>query len=322
MTTSESFRALRRANPRTSPEFAQSVEAAAHAVRDRLAAPENREAPPPAGPRRRLAALALAGAILAAAAAAALLATESTTRGPGVENATAAVRRAATATAASARRSGTAIVRITHDGRLWAGTTIRWHGGDLAVENDAPHRSRRPGGGLLLVNGTLYGFEAGDGGWVVLGSPASIDPDSGTTPAEYLAAVREDAGGTTLRRIADGLSNPTTSRGDDGSTVYGGAVPAGLIARETGFKEGRRIRVLPFGYVAHDEAYDPRAPVDVALTVGPDGAIRELAATWGPNAAWSYTVSYSNLGSTPAPTAPANARPFPDRTPGRARTSG
>ncbi|NUT56535.1 MAG: hypothetical protein HOQ03_11220 [Thermoleophilia bacterium] len=29
----------------------------------------------------------------------------------------------------------------------------------------------------------------------------SIDPGSGTTPAEYLVAVREDVGGATLRRL-------------------------------------------------------------------------------------------------------------------------
>jgi hypothetical protein len=40
--------------------------------------------------------------------------------GPGVANAAAAVRKAATVTAASAERSGTAVVRITHNGRALA----------------------------------------------------------------------------------------------------------------------------------------------------------------------------------------------------------
>ena len=63
----------------------------------------------------------------------------------------------------------------------------------------------------------------------------------------------------TLRRITGGMNGLTTRRLDDGSTVYSGTVAAGLIARETGFKEGQPIRVLPFGYVAHDEAADPRS---------------------------------------------------------------
>ena len=144
-----------------------------------------------------------------------------------------------------------------------------------------------------------------EGGWVGIGSPESIDPDSGTTPDEYLAAVREDVGGATLRRITNGMTGLTTRTLADGSTVYSGAVAAGLIARETGFKEGEAIRVLPFGYVAHDQAADPANRLQTAVTVGPEGVVREIAVTWG---TWTYTVTYSRLGATAAPKAPANAR--------------
>jgi hypothetical protein len=72
--------------------------------------------------------------------------------------------------------------------------------------------------------------------------------------------VQEDTGGATLRRITDAMTGLTTRQLGDGSTVYSGAVAAGLIARKLGFKEGRSIRVLPFGFVAHDEAADPAAP--------------------------------------------------------------
>ena len=155
----------------------------------------------------------------------------------------------------------------------------------------------------------MYGIDPEDGGWVEMGSPKSVDPDSGTTPGEYLAAVREDAGGVTLRRITEGMSGLTASPLDDGGTVYSGAVAAGLIARESGFKEGQAIRVLPFGYVAHDEAADPAALLNAAVTVGEDGIVREIAVAWG-RLGWTYTVSYSGLGTTSAPAAPANARPL------------
>jgi hypothetical protein len=316
MTTSESFRALRRANPRAKEGFAQSVEAAAYAVRGQLAgaggasqAPRIRQS----GRRRRLVGVSAVGALLTTAAVVVALATiESPTGGPGVENATAAVRTAAKVTAASAERSGTAVVRITQDGRAWAGITIRWNGDDLALSRSTPRRHGRAGTELLVVDGTMYGIDPGRGDWVALGPPESIDPDSGTTPAEYLAAVREDVGGVTLRRIADGLTGLTASR-LDGSTVYSGKVAAGRIARETGFKEGQAIRVLPLGFVAHDEAADPAALLDTAVTVGADGIVRKIAVSWGP--AWTYTVTYSGLGATSPPTAPKNARPFPDRSP-------
>jgi hypothetical protein len=313
MNTSDSIQALRRANPRAKAGFTQSVEAADEAVRGQIVTTSPVPRARRSHQRGRLVRVSAAGASLAAAAAlAALLTVGSPDGGPGVESAAAAVKRAATVTAASAERSGTAVVRITHNGELWAGTTVRWHDGDLGVSRSTPRRQRKAGGELLLVDGMLYGVDPGvDGGWIMLGSPASIDPDSGTTPDEYLAAVREDIGGATLSRIAGGVSGLTTTQRDDGTTVYAGTVGAGEIARETGFKEGQPIRVLPFGYVAHDEAANAAALLDAAVTVGADGIVRQIAVSWGTgSSAWTYTVTYSDLGATPPLAAPANARPL------------
>jgi hypothetical protein len=313
MSTSESFRALHRANPRHDATFAESVERLAGDVRPRVAT--STDVVPGSRPRRRLIGASTAAAAVAVAGVAAYLTIGSPGGSPGgVENASAAVQRAATVTAASAEQSGTADVRMTRNGEVWAGKTVRWNGGDLTVSSDLTDWPRRPGAQLMLVDGVLYGVDPGvEGGWIDMGSPSSIDPDSGTTPAEYLAAVREDIGGTTLRRFTRGMTGLTMTRLAGGSTVYRGTVPAGAIARETGFKEGQHIRVLPWGYVAHDEAENPAALLDTAVTVGPDGVVREIVVTWAP--AWRYSVTYSNLGTTPAPAAPANAQPFPDRTP-------
>jgi hypothetical protein len=98
-------------------------------------------------------------------------------------------------------------------------------------------------------------------------------------------------------------SRPVGSRTVPPSTA--GSVPGRVIARETGFKEGQAIRVLPFGYVAHDEAADPASPLHIALTVGADDVVRQVAVGWG---TWTYTLSYRDLGATPAPIAPADAR--------------
>jgi hypothetical protein len=128
------------ANPRTKDGFAESVEATAEALNARLAAadvPVETGAPGrtrgrPA-PRRRLGRAAMVGTLAAAAAAVAVFLTvASPGTGPGVANAAAAVRKAATLTAAAAERSGTAVVRIDHNGELWVGTTVRWHGQDMA----------------------------------------------------------------------------------------------------------------------------------------------------------------------------------------------
>jgi hypothetical protein len=325
MDTNGSIRALRRANPRAKAGFAESVEATADALRAQIvttaadAATEAAAPGPgrgPSAPRRRLVRASTVATLAAAAAVAVFLTVGGPGTGPGVANAAAAVKKAATVTAAAAERSGTAVARIDHNGEAWAGTTVRWHGEDMAKEDmalprDVPKRPGKVGSRFLLVDGTMYGVDPDDGGWVVLGSPDSIDPDSGTTPDEYLAAVGEDVGGSTLRRITDGMTGLTTRQLDDGSTVYSGTVAAGLIAREAGFKEGESIRVLPFGYVAHDEAANPEAPLQAAVTVGAHGVVREIAVTWGSGASrWSFRVTYSGLGTTPAPTAPANAEPL------------
>jgi hypothetical protein len=300
MNTTDTLEALRRANPRHRDDFPEQVQAATETVRARLAVAE------PIDPRRRRSRLPIAGVALAAAAAVAVFVTVGTPGGgPGVESARAAIERAATVTAASADRSGIAVVRITHDGLPWAGRTIRWNGDDLESVGDFPRRESEDRGRMLVVDGMLYGTE--DGAWVEMGGVESIDPDSGTTPSETLAALREDVGGATLRRFTRGMTGLTMSRAEGGATVYRGRVPAGLIAREAGFKEGQAIRVFPFGYVAHDAAANPNAPLNTRVTVAADGIVREIAVSWG---TWTYTVTYRGLGSTPAIVAPEQARPF------------
>jgi hypothetical protein len=311
--TYESIEALRRANPRRRTDFAAAVDTAAETIQARIVVDEpavrrpRTIEPQPRRSRPRVLRLSAAAFALAAAAAATVFLTVgSVGGGHGVESAAAAIREAATVTAVSAEQSGTAVVRMTHDGQLWVLKTVRWNGENLEITDGSPG-GPSSGHPLIVVNGVMYGHDPCCEGWVEIGNVTSIDPGSGTTPTEQLAAVREDIGGTTLRRLAGAMTGLTTRRPGDGTTVYRGRVPAGQIARETGFKEGQSIRVLPFGYVAHDEAADPGNLLDTAVTVGADGVVRQIAVTWG---TWTYTVTYSALGSTPAILAPANARPL------------
>jgi hypothetical protein len=310
MNTSEGFQALRRANPRSRPGFARSVEAAGERVRAQIVYE------PAAPARRRRLRVSAAGVSLAVVA---VVAAVVTVGRPGGEAATAAVEKAGSITAVTADRSGTAYVRVTKGGEGWAGSTIRWNGADMSLVRDVSATSyRKVGDAFRLVSGTFYMLEPQ--GWVDQGSPRNIDPDSGTTPAEYLAAVHDDIGGATLTRITRAMTGLTTSHLPDGTTVYRGSVTAGQVARETGFKDGEALRVLPFGYVANDVAADGSTPLDATVTVGADGVVRELALAWG---TWRYTVTYSDLGSTEAPVAPANARDLlKERLEGRARAAG
>ena len=309
MTSDRALSLLVRENPIDEDQIPEANAPEALLLRERILleeAPREARTRPTRARRRVVGVTAATASLAAVTAVAAFVLVGYPGGGPAVENAAAAVKRAAAATAASADDSGSVVVRITHDGELWAGTTIRWHDDDVSISRDAPQRGpRKAGDELRVVDGILYGTDPVEGGWIDQGSPANIDPDSGTTPAEQLAAVREDVEGATLARLGENMTGLTTTRLADGSTVYAGTVPAGQIAREEGFKEGEHIRVFPFGYVAHGRAADPAALLDAAITVGEDGLIRELAVTWE---TWAYTVTYSDLGTTPAVVAPKNAK--------------
>jgi hypothetical protein len=330
MSRSDSLEALRRANPRREPAFTGSV-AAADSMRDRIVTSpvEVRFAAPPAarsGRHRRPRRLVLVPAALTFAVAAILAVFLVVGSSLPTRSASAAVRHAADVTSASAASSGTAVVVITNGGVAWANRTIRWYDGDVDVfDHQAPTDLAQCGEReMRVVDGTLYACDPMDRGWMDLGDPSHIDPGSGTTPGEYLAATRQDIDGTTLQRITGGMTGLTAQQTDDGSTVYRGSVPAGLIATESGFKEGEHIRVFPFGLVAHGRAADPHAGLDTAVTVNPVGVITEIAVDWGSgDSAWRYTVTYRDLGTTPAIEVPPNARSIFDlRTPGAPPTNG
>jgi hypothetical protein len=313
MNGTDSLDALRRANPRNQPGFTRMAgdltRSAGNLPLAGQDAPSRRRVRLSPHPRRRWPVIGIPAAAasgVVAVVVAAVLTAGSPTGSPTLSPA-AAMGQAATTSAQAAEQSGTVSIEVTQDGELWGARTVRWNGSDISVTHADPGRAGR--GDLLVVDGTLYGPdpETPDG-WFELGSPASIDPDSGTTPDEYLATVRADAGGDTVRRITGAMTGLTTSPGDDGSVVYRGTVPASVLAPETGTKEGVPIRVLPYGYVAHDDADNPDAPIEVRITVRADDTIGEIHASWGGGSSWSYRLRFSDLGSTPAPTAPANAR--------------
>lgn len=316
MNTSESMQALRRANPRDSAGFASSVTAAATAVRATISAADaalestgpwkgdGRRGSLRPRPRVRVAWVSLVAAATAGAAAAGFLAARAPTGGPPTTTTpaptTVTLVKAADVTGSLADQSGTAIVQIVHDGQPWAGSTVGWSGHDLSVSRDDGEEFR-------VVGGIFYAHDPD--GWLEFDNPDDFTWGEGTSPSDYLQTLNEDAGGATLQRIVASMTGQTTEHLADGATVYSGTVPAGVIARIQGHKDGQSIRVLPFGYVAHDEAADPAAPLAVQLTVSADGIIRLIRVDWGSSSStWDYTVAYSALGHTPAPVAPQNAK--------------
>ena len=251
MNTTDSLGALRRANPRHKPDCAESAVDLTRKAGHSPSRPALRRWPVVGIPAVAIVVIVVATLI-----------TVGSPVGPLVVSPAEAMQQAVIASATAAESSGTVLHEITQDRDLWVARTLRWNGSDLSIANNEPSAAGR--GDLLVVDGIMYGPdpEVVDG-WIEMGSPDSVDPHSGTTPDEYLAAITEDVGGATIQRITDQM---------------------------TGVKEGKAIRVLPFGNVAHDDANDPASLIDISLSVRPDGTFGEIHATWGGQSSWSYRL--------------------------------
>ena len=298
MSTSESFEALRRSNPRSTAGFAQSVDA----VRTQIAVTE--AAPRQPTPRRRvgLVRLAAVGVALTVAVGVAAVTVRSPGGGPGVEDAAAVVRKAATVTAAAAERSGTAVVRITHDGEPWAGIDDSLERRrPLGVTSDfAAIGAAGPGRELSARRRDALRRRRGSLGHPRR-SPANIDPgqwdDSGRVSSPRFART---SAARRLRRIR----RPRERLHDDHEALETGrrSIAARslreLVARETGFKDGEAIRVLPVRLRRPRRGRESAsALLDAALTVGADGVVREIARELGERGL--HRDSYTRLGSAP-----------------------
>ena len=136
------------------------------------------------------------------------------------------------------RRFRHRVDRDDRDGLPWAAKTVLWNGADLSVTDDAPSlRAARANCAWSPARCTHRDPET-PGAWGELGSPDSIDPGSGTTPDDYLKRSRADVGGVTLRRITESMTGLSTARTETVARSTPAPVPAGVLAPETGLKEG------------------------------------------------------------------------------------
>ena len=212
MTPTHSLDALRRANPCHRPDFAENIgdltrKAATLTSLETSETTESR-GPSPKPAFRRWPAIGIPAVATVVALVVTFIAVGSPV-GPLAVSPAEAMQQAVIASASAAESSGTVVLEITQNGDLWVGRTLRWNGTDLSI---SPNETSPAGkGGLLVVDGIMYGPnpEVADG-WIEMGSPDSVDPDSGTTPGEYLAAIGEDVGGATMQRITGEMTDVTT----------------------------------------------------------------------------------------------------------------
>ena len=320
----ESLEALRQSDPRVAAAFSARVTAhqglkaeimATEPTRER----EGRRVTSPVRSRRRVLGLSAAGAaVVIAGAVTAILLVTGGNAGLTVSPASAAeaVKKAAVATSAAAQ-SGVISTVLLIDGEAQVGNTISWNGDDLAlmVQNDEQRQLRYVGGLYYETYGYSGGIEPGDaahlGEWVHCtdydnggGADPGLFAVETPSPSQWLTAARTDLAGDGLVAVVSGAGGYTRSDSADGSVTYSGTTTVAAIQSQDWSLNG-----LPIASRPSFKVLDTNTPVVMRVTVGSDGLIRELKLDWtldlpGEASVWSYTTTYSELGSASAIVAP------------------
>ena len=239
-------------------------------------------------------------------------------------SASAAARRALAATAAAP--SGTMTTTVVHAGVSKTVEAARWNGHDIAYSPD-----EGPVPQLLLVGGGMY-VQTSDGSWLHYANAADVPPK----PLGGLAQLAQnDIAATAPQQIlalATGVQKTTQS---DGSTLYTGTIPASrldpaLITGDdaiTNMIVGAQKRtdgMVGVGKATEQTPGTPCCQEDLALqmSVGSDGLVEQVSVTFQQqnassaalDGAYTWSITYGQLGSTPPIAAPPSATDVPPGT--------
>jgi hypothetical protein len=259
-------------------------------------------------------------AVLAAAITAIVLGLTVSAASPS--SASAAARRALAATAAAP--SGTMTTTVLHAGVTDTIDAARWHGSDIAFS---------PGPGpipqLLLIGGGLY-VQTSDGTWLHYANASNVEPKP-LGGLEQLA--QDDIAGSTPQQIVALATHVQKTAQPDGTTVYTGTIPnssldPGILTGNdavTNMILGAQKRTAMMFGAGPNEGDTPggrQNDLQLRMSVGGDGLVRQVSVTFqqagtgSPAVDGSYTwsVTYSRLGSTPPITAPTSSTDVPPGT--------
>jgi hypothetical protein len=235
-------------------------------------------------------------------------------------SASAAARRALAATAAAS--SGTMTTTVLHAGVTHTVDAARWNGGDIAFS---------PGPGpipqLLLIGGGMY-VQTSDGTWLHYANASDVGPK----PLGGLAQLAQDnIAATTPQQILALATHVQKTAQPDGTTVYTGTIPNSSLDPATvpgndaitNMILGAQKRTnMMFGAGKGDAPGGQQTDLQLQMSVGGDGLVNQVsvafqqAGTGSPAVDGSYTwsVTYSQLGSTPPISAPSSSTEVPPGT--------
>jgi hypothetical protein len=259
-------------------------------------------------------------AALAAATAAIVLGLTLSAASPS--SASAAAQRALAATAAAP--SGTMTTTVLHAGVTQTIDAARWNGSDIAFS---------PGLGpipqLLLIGGGMY-VQTSDGTWLHYANASDVGPKP-LGGMEQLA--QDNIAATTPQQILALATGVQQTARPDGTTLYTGTIPnssldpATLPGNDaiTSMILGAQKRTdMMFG-VGPNQSDAPggqQNDLQLKMSVGADGLVSQVSVTFqqqgtsspAEDSAYTWSVTYSQLGSTPPITAPASSTDVPPGT--------
>jgi hypothetical protein len=312
MRTDTSLHALRDASPRKQPGFDDWIDSF-DSLRTQIPAtpvPARRPLPKPKSRHRRGAGLgvtvAAAVAVIGVVVGLALTAASP----PGAE---AAARRALAATAAAP--SGTMTTTVLHAGVTQTIDAARWNGSDIAFS---------PGDGpipqLLLIGGGMY-VQTSDGTWLHYANASDVGPK----PLGGLEQLAQDnIASTTPQQILALATGVQQTAQPDGTTAYTGTIPSSSLdpAMVPGndaitsmiLGAQKRTDMMFGGAGGNAPGSSVQNDLQFEMSVGGDGLVRQVSVTFQQNGTYTWSVTYSQLGSTPPITAPASSTDVPPGT--------
>ena len=248
--------------------------------------------------------------VLAAATAAIVLGFTLSAASPS--GASAAARRALAATAAAP--SGTMTTTVLRGGVTRTIDATRWNGHDIAFSTGFDQFPQ-----LLLIGGGMY-VQTSDGSWLHYANASDVGPK----PLGGLTHLAQDnIAGTTAQQILSLATGVQTTVQPDGTTVYTGTIPSSSI--NAGNDPGNNAIIsmilgaqkrtdMMFGAGKGDAAGGQLNDLQLQMSVGGDGLVRQVSVTFEQDGTYTWSVTYSQLGSTPPITAPPSSTDVPPGT--------
>jgi hypothetical protein len=223
--------------------------------------------------------------------------------------------------ATAAASSGTITGAVSHSGSSYTLDTTQWNGDSIAVTR-GDKSDFGPNQALTLIDGAAY-VEQADGTWLHYASESGVGPKVG--PEVDLA--HNNVAGNAAGQILSLATALTQNSRPDGTTAYTGTIPNLNTDPGEAPTDDTILRIIT-ALRTGNEAMGPRksfAPagfhnaLPLQMTVGPDGLVRQMSLTFqqqgrGPAASdgtYTWTITYSRLGSTSPITPPAISTPAP-----------